>query len=333
MIKVGIVGSEGFTVGELIGLLINHPDACLEKVYAPEHCGLSVSKIHPGLFDLRNIDFTADADFSHLEVLFVCLSSEKAKAFYREHTLPDRLKIIDFSFAYRPFSLDEHPENESYINRSFVYGLPEMNRRAICSADAVSVPGSFASSVAVSILPMAKNLMLNSELHISSIIGRTESAARPKSSMVNYDPYSDRVKLYQPFEHRQTQEIHYVIQSCQRSFSQDIDFLTIRGNFVRGTYTYTYFDTDICIEELVQLYKDYYDDHSFIHIVDEVPDLRQILNTNYSLIYLQRFGKRLLSVDIQDNLLKGSAGTAVHIMNLMCGLVETTGLKLKSLAY
>lgn len=333
MIKVGVVGSEGFTVGELIGLLINHPDVILEKVYAPEYEGILVSKLHPGLFNVREVTFTSNDDFSELEVLFVCLSSTKAKEFYRQQVLPEDLKIIDFSFELRPIVIDGENKSSVYLNRNFVYGLPEMNRREICNALSVSVPGSFANSIILSLLPLAKSLMLTSDIHVSSIIGRTESAARPSSTDLNYDVFSDRLKLYQPFEHRQLDEVKFGLQSCQHSFSKEISLLTMRGYFVRGTYTYSYFDTDVSIEEIKRVYKEYFDDHSFIHIVDDIPDLRQVVNTNYSLIYLKKHQKKILAVNVQDNLLKGSAGTAVHIMNLMCGLVETTGLILKSLSY
>ncbi|KGN96671.1 hypothetical protein HQ39_01060 [Porphyromonas sp. COT-108 OH2963] len=334
MIKVGIVGSEGFMVGELIALLINHEDVVLEKVYAPEHVGEMVSHIHPGLFNFREIVFTDNADFSELEVLFVCLNSARAKAFYSSHILPESLKVIDFSYELRP--LDEQrvaKTAELCSGREFVYGLPEMNRRAICNASSVSVPGSFANSVIVGLIPLAKHLLMNSELHVSSVIGHTENAARPQSTAIHYDSMSDRITLYHPFEHRQTKEMEYALKCCQNSFTQPINFLPIRGNFVRGTYACTYFDIDVSLDEIKKFYREHFDDHSFVYIQDTVPDIRQVVNTNYSIIHLMKYGRKLMVVSVQDNLLKGGAGTAVHIMNLMCGLVETTGLKLKPVTY
>ena len=323
MLKVGIVGSEGYALGELVSLLINHPDVSLERVYAPNRAGLRVSDLHPGLFGERPILFSAESKFDDLDVLFLCVPSGDADAFLSKHPLPESLKVIDFTVDHR--SVEEG---------RFVYGLAECYRRRITEANRVSVPGCFALSIELALLPLAKHLMLNSEIHVHSVSGRTETVARPRTTApLTYDTFFDNFSVYKPFEHPQLSEVSAVLKDVQRSFDQPISFVPMRGNFNRGIYTTLYTRSTVDQETLEEMYRDYYADHSFVHIVPNYPDVRDPVNTNHALINLSKHGDRLLVVCALDNLMKGAAGTAVHLMNLMTGLVENTGLRIKSSAY
>ncbi len=326
MLNVGIVGSEGYAVGELFSLLINHPDVILRKVYAPGRAGTMVNDIHPGLFGERCMEFSGDANFDELDILFICLQTGASRAFLSTHELPEYLKIIDFSL--------EHRLPQEGVDRGFVYGLPECYRRLICNSTKVAVPGCFASSIAVALIPLAKHLLLNTEIHIHSVAGKTEAAARPQAGApLSYNMLFEDFSIYRPFTHPQIDEVHNTLNDIQKSFQQQMNFIPMRGNFARGIYTSIYLDCSVDIETIKEMYREYYEDHSFVHIVDKYPDVRDIANTNNCLIHLSKHNGKLLIVSTLDNLMKGAAGTAIHIMNLMAGLVETTGLRLKSSSY
>lgn len=326
MIHVGIIGSEGYAVGELVSLLINHPDAVLERVYAPERAGLKVSDLHPGLFGERPIDFTAEEHFDDLDVLFLCVPSGEARKFLQTHKLPETLKIIDFTGDHRQWGQNS--------DMDFVYGLSECYRRKICHAQRVSVPGCFAVSIELALLPLAKHLLLNHDIHICSVSGRTETVARPKQmSHVTYDLFFDNFSVYKPFGHPQVEEVTQVLTDVQKSFKNKLYFVPMRGNFNRGIYTTLYLPCSVKLDTLYELYQDYYSDHAFVHLVNHYPDVRDTVNTNHALLHLSQHEEQLMVVCTLDNLMKGAAGTAVHLMNLMMGLVENTGLKIKSSAY
>ena len=326
MFNVGIVGSEGYAVGELFSLLINHPDVTLRRVYAPGRVGTVVNDVHPGLFGERRMEFTDEAKFDDLDVLFICLQTGASRAFLNTHKLPDNLKVIDFSL--------EHRLPTEGIDGGFVYGLPESYRRRICNADRVAVPGCFASSIAIGLIPLAKHLLLNNEIHIHSVAGKTEAAARPREgSPLSYNMLFDDFSIYRPFVHPQIDEVRNTLCDIQKSFQQRLNFIPMRANYARGIYTSIYTECSVDLHTIREMYEEYYDDHSFIHIVDKYPDVRDIANTNNCLLHLSKHEGKLLIVSTLDNLLKGAAGTAIHIMNLMTGLVETTGLRVKSSSF
>lgn len=327
MIKVGIVGSEGYALGELVSLLINHPDVILERVYSPERKGVRISDLHPGLFGERAIEFSDEDKFDDLDVLFLCVASGESSRFLQEHTLPESLRIIDFTVDHR------HPILSGDTGE-FVYGLSEGYRRQICHARKVSVPGCFALSIELALLPLAKHLLLTHDIHISSVSGRTETMARPRGfSHAAYDTFFDNFSVYKPFAHPQLQEVIEVLCDVQKSFCKKVHFVPMRGNFNRGIYTSLYTKCMVDLDTLHELYEEYYEDHSFVHLVSRYPDVRDTVNTNHALIHLSRHEDMLMVVCTLDNLMKGAAGTAVHLMNLMTGLVENTGLRIKSSAY
>ena len=323
MIKAGIVGGSGYTAGELIRLLLNHPDVNLRWIHSRSHAGERLDSVHKGLVGETNLSFGSEAPLDEIDVLFMCTQHGSSKDFIDSHELPPELKVIDMSQDFRKTS-DEH---------DFVYGLPELNRRRIVH-DCVHVanPGSFATAVELALLPMAKNLMLNSPLHINSIMGSTGVGSRPEQS-VHYSWRSSNMQLYKPFKHEQIDEIKQTLSALQMSFKADIDFIPMHGPFTRGVFTTIYMDCNIDIDELKRIYNEYYDDHNFTFVVEAPVDLKDVVNTNKCLINLERVGSKLIITSVIDNLLKGGSGTAVHNMNLLFGLHERVGLMLKATAF
>lgn len=238
------------------------------------------------------------------------------------NTIPANLKIIDLSMDYRI----ESPEH------SFVYGLPELNRRRICEAQYVANPGCFATCIQLAVLPLAKHLMLNSELHVNAITGSTGAGVKP-SSTSHFSWRNDNISIYKPFTHQHLAEIGQSLRQLQKSFNSSINFIPVRGNFSRGIFATTYLDCKVELEEIIRIYKKYYEDHSFTFVTEKDLDLKQVVNTNKCLIHLQKHEGKLLITSMIDNLLKGASGQAVHNMNLLFGLEETVGLHLKPSAF
>ncbi len=322
MIKIGIIGGAGYTAGELIRLLINHPDADIVFINSSSNAGNKITDVHSGLFGETDLVFTDELPLNEIDLLFFCTAHGDTKKFIDSHTLPEDLKIIDLSTDYR-IKREDH---------DFIYGLPELNRRQICSSRHVANPGCFATSIQLGILPLAKHLMLNSELHVNAITGSTGAGVKP-SSTTHFSWRNDNISIYKPFEHQHLAEIRQSLIQLQNSFQSNINFIPVRGNFSRGIFATTYINTKIELEEFRRIYEEYYDDHSFVFLTDKNPDLKQVVNTNKCLIHLQKFGNKLLIISMIDNLLKGASGQAVHNMNLLFNLEETVGLHLKPSAF
>ena len=214
----------------------------------------------------------------------------------------------------------------------FVYGLPELNRRRICKSQHIANPGCFATCIQLAVLPLAKHLMLNSELHVNAITGSTGAGVKP-SSTSHFSWRNDNISIYKPFTHQHLAEIGQSLRQLQNSFESNINFIPVRGNFSRGIFATTYIDCKVGLDEIRRIYEEYYDDHSFTFITDKNPDLKQVVNTNKCLLYLQKYDNKLLIISMIDNLLKGASGQAVHNMNLLFGLEETVGLHLKPSAF
>lgn len=322
MIKIGIIGGAGYTAGELIRLLINHPDAEIVFINSSSNAGNKVADVHGGLFGETDMTFTDELPLDDVDLLFFCTAHGDTRKFMETHTVPDHVKIIDLSMDYR-IKGDDH---------DFVYGLPELNRRQICHSNHIANPGCFATCIQLGVLPLAKHLMLNSELHVNAITGTTGAGVKP-SPTTHFSWRSDNISIYKPFEHQHLAEIRQSLCQLQNSFRSDISFIPMRGNFTRGIFATTYIDTKIELEEFRRIYEEYYDDHSFVFLTDKNPDLKQVVNTNKCLIHLEKFGHKLLIISIIDNLLKGASGQAVHNMNLLFNLEETVGLHLKPSAF
>lgn len=322
MIKIGIIGGAGYTAGELIRLLINHPDAEIVFIHSNSNAGKKVTVIHEGLYGETDLVFTDAMHLKDIDVLFLCVAHGDAKKFMDSHNLPDELKVIDLSMDFR-IEAEDNP---------FLYGLPELNRRAICKSKYVANPGCFATCLELGLLPLAKNLLLNDDIIINAITGSTGAGVRPKST-THFSWRNGNVSVYKPFAHQHIPEIKQSLQQLQKSFSAELSFIPYRGDFSRGIYATMIVKNSMKLEDVVALYETYYAADSFTHVVEEEIDLKQVVNTNKCLIHLEKHEDKLLIICCIDNLLKGASGQAVHNMNLMFNLEETVGLRLKPSAF
>ena len=322
MIKAGIIGGAGYTAGELIRLLINHPDVELVFVNSSSNAGNKITDVHAGLYGETDMVFTSELPFDKIDVLFFCTAHGDTKKFMESHNVPEALKIVDLSMDYRI-------ESEGH---DFVYGLPELNRKRIIRAKHIANPGCFATGIQLALLPLAKHLMLNNTIHVFGITGSTGAGVKPSESS-HFSWRNDNISIYKPFTHQHIPEIRQSLSQLQNSFKADIEFIPVRGCFSRGIFTSVYMDCNIDLSEIRRIYEEYYEDHSFTFVTDKNLDLKQVVNTNKCLLNLSKHGNKLLIVSAIDNLLKGASGQAVHNMNLLFGLVETTGLHLKPSAF
>nr|WP_321375113.1 N-acetyl-gamma-glutamyl-phosphate reductase [uncultured Bacteroides sp.] len=322
MIKVGIIGGAGYTAGELIRLLINHPDVGIVFINSSSNAGNKITAVHEGLYGETDMVFTDELPLDKIDLLYFCTAHGDTKKFIESHTLPDDLKIIDLSMDYRIAS-DEH---------DFIYGLPELNRRSICQSKHVANPGCFATCIQLGLLPLAKNLLLNGDVSVNAITGSTGAGVKPGATS-HFSWRNNNMSIYKPFSHQHVPEIKQSVKQLQNSFNSDIDFIPYRGDFARGIFATLVVKTSVTLDEIKRMYSEYYEKDSFVHVVDANVDLKQVVNTNKCLIHLEKHGDKLLIISCIDNLLKGASGQAVHNMNLMFGLEETVGLRLKPSAF
>lgn len=308
MIKVGITGGSSKAAAEVVRLLLNHPDVVIKWIHSEHYAGQSVTDHMRGLVGECDLVYVAQPQWDDIDVVFNCRHTGDTRTFLELSTpLPENLKIIDLSGDYR-LAAD---------GNDFVYGLPELNRKSMVrGARRVANPGAFATAVELALLPLAKNLLLNSTISVMVVSGDPDLA--------------DNIKLYKPFRHSHVAEISQTLASLQNSFNSEIVMLPVLGGNSRGLVAAVYLDCPLTLEAVRELYENYYDDHNFTFIVDRQPDVRDVVNTNKCVIYLEKHGNRLLVTTVIDSLLKGSAGTAVHNMNLLFGLSERTGLALKT---
>ena len=323
MIKAGIIGGAGYTAGELIRLLINHPDVQLMWVNSSSNAGNPVASVHQGLIGETDLVFTDQTPFDEINVLFFCTPHGQTRTFLESHSVPDDLRIIDLSTDYR------HQDG----THDFVYGLPELNRKAIVrGAKHIANPGCFATAIQLALLPLAKNLLLNKDVHVFAITGSTGAGVKPAPTS-HFSWRNDNISIYKPFRHQHLDEIRQSLSQLQNSFASEIDFIPVRGCFSRGIFATLYLDCPVELSEIRRLYDDYYSDHNFTFVTDKMPDIKDVVNTNKCLLHLEKEGNKLIIVSVIDNLLKGASGTAVHNMNLLFGLHERTGLCLKGSAF
>ena len=323
MIKAGIIGGAGYTAGELIRLLINHPDVQLMWVNSSSNAGNPVASVHQGLIGETDLVFTDQTPFDEINVLFFCTPHGQTRTFLESYSVPDDLRIIDLSTDYR------HQDG----THDFVYGLPELNRKAIVrGAKHIANPGCFATAIQLALLPLAKNLLLNKDVHVFAITGSTGAGVKPAPTS-HFSWRNDNISIYKPFRHQHLDEIRQSLSQLQNSFASEIDFIPVRGCFSRGIFATLYLDCPVELSEIRRLYDDYYSDHNFTFVTDKMPDLKDVVNTNKCLLHLEKEGNKLIIVSVIDNLLKGASGTAVHNMNLLFGLHERTGLCLKGSAF
>ena len=318
MINVGIIGGAGYTAGELISILVNHPSAKIAAVQSSSHAGVPLWQVHKDLVGETDMVFSDSVPLEGTDVLFLCSGHGKSKGFV--DSLPSTYKgaIIDLSNDFR-LKADA---------QDFVYGLPEAFREKIKKAKHIANPGCFATSIQLALLPMAKADKLG-EIHVTGITGSTGAGQQP-SETTHFSWRADNLSVYKPFTHQHLGEINETLHALAPSYGGDINFVPVRGDFTRGILASVYFDTDLSEEEAQNLYKEYYKDEPFVHVVDFNPDLKMVTGTNKSVLYVRKYGRKLHIVSIIDNLIKGASGQAVENMNLVFGLPETTGLKLKA---
>ncbi|MBO4994925.1 MAG: N-acetyl-gamma-glutamyl-phosphate reductase [Muribaculaceae bacterium] len=310
MIKVGITGGHHPAAGELIRILINHPDIELQWVAAPELAGRMISGFHKGLLGETYMRFTDEASIDDIDVLFMCPGEQNEnKSFLESIEIPENLKIIDLSSDFRISDSDSE----------WVYGLPELNRKPLVrGAKRSAIPGAYATIVALSLLPMAKNLMLNGDIHVAAVAPSGEfDDNRPGEAIALLD-------------HEEVDEIKYALRQLQSSFNSDIKFVATAGGWKRGLTATVYLDTNVSEDELKNIYDEFYEDHNFTFLSDTVPSLADVIGTNKCIIHIQKAGNTLAITSVLDAKLKGEASNAVHNMNLLFGLQERVGLTLKA---
>jgi N-acetyl-gamma-glutamyl-phosphate reductase len=318
--KVGIIGGAGYTAGELLRLLINHPNVEISFVHSSSNAGNRITDVHQGLLGETDLVFSDSFDLSAIDLLFLCSAHGDSSKFLEANPAPAGLKIIDLAQDFR----DE--------SNGFVYGLPEMNRDRIAAATRIANPGCFATALQLSILPLAAAGKLVDEIHITAATGSTGAGVKPGAT-THFSWRSDNLSVYKAFEHQHLKEVARMIAANQPGFDKAVNFVPMRGDFARGIFASVYTKCDLTIEEAYKLYSDYYKDAAFTFVVDKLPDLKQVVNTNKALIGLQRHGDKLLIVTVIDNLLKGASGQAVQNMNIVNGWDEHTGLRLKPSAF
>ena len=321
-IKVGIIGGAGYTAGELIRILINHPNVEIAFVNSSSNAGNPITDVHSGLIGETDLVFTSELPFGEVDALFLCSAHGDSKKFMDNNVVPTSIKIIDLSTDYRSKS----------PNHDFVYGLPELNRNEIRNATRVANPGCFATAIQLALFPLAAAGLLTDEIHVNAITGSTGAGVKP-SETAHFSWRNNNISMYKPFSHQHLEEIEQSLRQLQAGFKKAVNFIPVRGNFTRGIYATTYTKCALSLEEAKKLYKDFYKDAAFTFVVDKNPDLKQVVNTNKGIVYLEKHGDKLLIVSMIDNLLKGASGQAVQNMNLMFGLDEKMGLGLKSIGF
>ncbi len=322
MIKVGIIGGAGYTAGELLRILVNHPDVEIVFVNSSSNAGNRIDSVHGGLIGETDLVFTDALPFGDIDALFFCTAHGDTKKFMDSNNVPAGLKIIDLSTDYR----------EKRADHDFVYGLPELNKADIQKATRIANPGCFATAIQMSILPLAKAGLLKSEVHVNAITGSTGAGQKPTATS-HFSWRNDNISVYKAFEHQHLMEITQSVKQLQADFNTAINFIPVRGNFARGIFVSTYTECDLSLEEATALYQDFYKDAAFTFVSDKNIDLKQVVNTNKAIVHLEKHGNKLFVISIIDNLLKGASGQAVQNMNLLFGLDEKAGLRLKPVGF
>ena len=319
MYKIGIIGGAGYTAGELLRLLVNHPAAEVAFVHSESHAGEPVALTHEGLWGDTDLVFSADAPLEQADVLFLCGAHGKSAQFWEANKMPEGLKVIDLAQDYRD-------QSEGYV-----YGLPEWQKAKIQGATKVANPGCFATAIQLALLPLAAKGLLKEAVNVTAITGSTGAGVKPGAT-THFSWRNNNLSAYKVFEHQHLLEICRNLGSLQGA-KPTINFVPVRGDFARGIFATLHTPCELGQQEAEELYKNYYKDAPFTFLYPGPVDLKQVVNTNKFLISLEKHDGELVITSVIDNLLKGAAGQAVQNMNLMLGLEETTGLKLKASAF
>ena len=338
MIKIGILGAAGYTGGELIRILLNHPEAEIVFANSESNAGNLVSDVHEGLIGDTDLCFTDQMPFDKVDVVFFCFGHGKSEAFLKEHTIPDNVKIIDLAQDFRIKG-----------NHDYVYGLPEIYRSEIAACKHLAIPGCFATCIQEGLLPLAKAGLLTHDVAVNAITGSTGAGQKPGAT-THFSWRNNNFSVYKLFTHQHLHEICQTlndlrpasapraVDTLDEGYDADgitIDFIPYRGDFARGIFCTEVVTCDKAPDPdaVVELYKNFFKDAAFTHYSDKPLDLKQVVNTNKALVHVEVFGKKIVVTSIIDNLLKGAVGQAVQNMNIMFGLDEKTGLNLKATAF
>lgn len=338
MIKVGILGAAGYTGGELIRLLLNHPEVEIVFANSESNAGNKVYDVHEGLMGDTEMEFSSEMPFDKVDVVFFCFGHGKSEAFLKEHSIPENVKIIDLAQDFR--IKGEH---------DYVYGLPEIHREEIAKCQHLANPGCFATCIQEGLLPLAKAGLLTNDIAVNAITGSTGAGQKPGAT-THFSWRNNNFSTYKLFTHQHLHEIcqtlnelkpanaPHVVDTLDEGFEAEgitVDFIPYRGDFARGIFcTETIkLDKAVSAEEIVALYKEFFKDAAFTHYSDKALDLKQVVNTNKALVHVDVFGKKVVVTSMIDNLLKGAVGQAVQNMNIMFGIDEKSGLNLKASAF
>ncbi|HTN45543.1 MAG TPA: N-acetyl-gamma-glutamyl-phosphate reductase [Flavipsychrobacter sp.] len=322
-IRAGIIGGAGYTGGELIRLLLHHPVAEIAFVHSRSHAGSYIASVHTDLTGDTDMQFVSESD-APVDVLFLCVGHGEAKEFLQSNKVGDDRVVIDLS---QDFRLASH---FTLGNRQFVYGLPEINKQDIIHAKSIANPGCFATAIQLALLPLAISGLLH-EVHVTGITGATGAGQKLQASS-HFAWRANNIQAYKALSHQHVQEILQTLQTKQAGFSK-LNFIPWRGDFTRGIYISAYTACDKEIDDVYEIYESCYHQHPFTHVSRNMIDLKQVVNTNKCLIHLEQMDGKLIVHSAIDNLLKGASGQAVQNMNLVFGLPEDIGLKLKSLSF
>ena len=321
MIRIGILGAAGYTGGELIRVLLGHPEVEIVFANSESNAGNMVSDVHEGLIGDTQLRFTDEMPFERVDVVFFCFGHGKSAAFLAEHAIPPHVKIIDLAQDFRIRG-----------SHDYVYGLPETHRDIIRTAQHVANPGCFATCIQLALLPALQADLISGDIHVNGITGSTGAGQKP-SATTHFSWRNDNISVYKTFTHQHLLEINQTVQELRHGYDGRVLFIPQRGCFARGIFVTAYARCTAPLEEVQQIYADYYQDAAFTHFVTKSPDMKQVVGTNKAVVYVERYEDQLLMISCIDNLLKGAVGQAVQNMNLMFGLDERMGLSLKASAF
>ena len=317
--RIAIEGGAGYTAGELLRLLINHPFSEVKYIHSESNAGKPVSSVHSGLLGDTDLVFN-EIDFNDCDVLFLCKGHGQSVIFLKDHQLPSTLKIIDLSQDFRQ------------EDNGFIYGLPELQQEAISRGKKIANPGCFATTIELALLPLAAAGLLKEDIHVTAITGSTGAGQAP-SDTTHFSWRNNNISVYKPFRHQHLKEIIMSIKKLQPGFDKELNLIPVRGNFSRGIFASMYTKCTDDYTNVKSLYQEYYSRHPFVIISDNIPDLKQVINTNKCLLYLEQFEDKIFIISIIDNLIKGASGQAVQNMNILFGFPQDAGLRLKSIAF
>lgn len=325
MIKVGIVGGAGYTAGELIRLIVNHSKVELDFVFSTSNSGNYIYEVHDDLVGTLDLKFT-DSPNTNVDVLFLCLGHGNSTSFLQNNTFSNNTKIIDLSNDFRLHA------DAIFQEKEFVYGLPELQKTTIQKATNIANPGCFATAIELALLPLAKASKITSSVHINATTGATGAGVSP-SSTTHFAWRDNNFSVYKAFTHQHLAEISESLSSLQKNFSNELFFIPNRGNFSRGIFASIYLDFEDSLESAYEIFENFYKNAAFTHVSKLPIHLKQVVNTNKCLLHLQKHKNKLLITSVIDNLLKGASGQAIQNMNIMLGLEEKEGLKLKATTF